>query len=72
LLVIGAYRMGFNIAPAPAGATVRIWIDYELPSKGAERWLGRLLGARYARWCIERMLGDAASKFGEPATLAAA
>lgn len=62
LLIIGAYRMGFNLTP---GVTTvgRVWIDYDLPTHGIGRWLGALLAASYARWCVQRMLGDAQRAF---------
>jgi hypothetical protein len=72
LLVIGPYRMGFEIRPerqlGVAASSVeersgmvhvRIFIDYELPAGRLGRMLGRLLGGFYARWCTKRMLADA-------------
>jgi hypothetical protein len=62
LVVIGAYRLGFRIAPRePAGSTLTVWIDYDLPSR--RRWLGRLGGSMYADWCVQQMLGSARSRF---------
>ncbi|GHF23728.1 SRPBCC family protein [Pseudolysinimonas yzui] len=62
LVVIGAYRLGFRIAPRmPAGSTLTVWIDYDLPSR--RRWLGRLGGSMYARWCLRQMLDSARSHF---------
>lgn len=66
LLVIGAYRMGFELSPG-ARTTARVWIEYAFPSSGFGRWLGKLLGSWYARWCVQRMLGDAQRAF-VPAT----
>lgn len=62
LLVVGAYRMGFELT---AGVVTggRVWIDYELPTRGVSRWIGKLLGSWYARWCVQRMLGDAQRAF---------
>lgn len=59
LLVIGAYRMGFNLAVEDDGARLQVWIDYLLPSRVPLRWLGWLLGPAYARWCVRRMVEDA-------------
>ncbi len=59
LLVIGGYRMGFEIQPAGAGSRITIFIDYEDPPRPL-RWLGRLLGPAYARWCVRSMLEGAA------------
>ena len=64
LLVIGAYRMGFLIQPRERGSMLRVFIDYALPSRGASRWLGRMFGKAYARWCTQTMVTDAAAHFG--------
>lgn len=66
LLVIGSYRMGFEIAPQNAASRLRVFIDYELPTTGLGRWMGRLLGAWYARWCTDQMVGDAVRAFAHP------
>lgn len=63
LLVIGNYRMGFEIEPQGTGSTLRVFIDYALPETPPERWLERLFGRRYARWCTRRMVGDAVTHF---------
>ena len=39
---------------------------YALPESGLPRWLGRMLGARYARWCTRRMANGAATHFEKP------
>ncbi|HSV35128.1 MAG TPA: hypothetical protein VLI46_06205 [Ramlibacter sp.] len=71
LLVIGAYAMGLRIEPHPRGALLTVSIDdYELPTDRPWRWLGRLLGPRYARWCCERMLKDAQHAFEADGTSA--
>lgn len=57
LLAVGAYRMGFELEADGDGVAVRI--DYELPSRGAARWLGRVLGRAYARWCVRTIVRDA-------------
>jgi hypothetical protein len=66
LLVIGAYRMGFEVRPSGSGSDLRIFIDYDLPSRHG--WLGSLLGGMYARWCVRMMLEDARSHMTEQAT----
>ena len=60
LLVIGNYRLGFELVPEGVGTRARIFIDYALPER---RWLGRLFGRIYARWCIRQMAADAARRF---------
>lgn len=71
LLVIGHYRMGFSIEPAAEHSSLRVFIDYELPAGGLPRLLGLLFAGFYARWCVDRMLDDAARHFSgisEPLT----
>lgn len=63
LIVIAAYRMGFDVAPEGAGSRLRVFIDYTLPERAPARWLGRLLGPAYARWCTERMAQDTVRHF---------
>ncbi len=65
LLVIGHYRMGFELTPSVAGCQLRIFIDYAKP-KGWLSWcLGRLLARYYARWCLQRMKNDAIDHFSQ-------
>lgn len=63
LLVIGPYRMGFDITPKETRSKLRVYIDYALPARAFVSFLGRLLGPAYARWCTESMAGDAAQHF---------
>lgn len=63
LLVIGPYRMGFEIAAAQAQSQLRVFIDFDLPRRGLSRLLGAWFGHPYARWCVERMAQDAARHF---------
>ena len=63
LLIIGHYRMGFEIAPRGGGSAFRVFIDYALPERGIARWLGILFGQFYARWCTKQMATDAAKHF---------
>src|SRR5689334_9072164 len=41
-----------------------VFIDYELAPHGFSCGVGRLFGKMYARWCVERMIGDAVAHFG--------
>jgi uncharacterized membrane protein len=63
LLVVGAYRMGFELTPRGEHAELRVFIDYELPTGPVARWLGRLLGGVYAKWCTEQMVADTVKFF---------
>jgi hypothetical protein len=68
LLVIGSYRMGFEVQPVAGQSRLRVFIDDDLPPKPPSRWLGRVLGSAYARWCTEQMVKDAAARFPRSAT----
>jgi hypothetical protein len=59
LLVIGPYRMGFEVTPCESGALIHVSIDYELPSHGVSRLLGYLFGRLYAKWWPRQMVLDA-------------
>jgi len=56
LLIIGHYRMGFEITPRGIASQLRVFIDYALPPSGPGRWLGRFLGRFYAQWCTQQMV----------------
>ena len=70
LLVIGAYRMGFELTPRGEHSLLRVFIDYELPAGLAGRWLGRLCGGFYARWCTQQMVEDVVRRFAADAPTA--
>lgn len=57
LLIIGKYEMGFDVAPAAQGSTLRVWIDYDPP--GLRGPGVKLLTKAYARWCVVQMAQDA-------------
>ena len=63
LLVVGHYRMGFEVTPHDRTSVFRVFIDYALPDEAPARWLARLLGPAYARWCTRRMVDDAVAHF---------
>ena len=67
LLVIGHYRMGFELSPQENGSMLRVFIEYALPERAPARWLGSLFGRYYASWCTERMVNDAVENFASPA-----
>jgi hypothetical protein len=63
LLVIGPYRMGVEVTPEGQTSRLRVFIDYALPERAPARWLGRLFGRYYARWCTRQMVDDAVTYF---------
>ena len=65
LLIIGSYRMGFEITSGNHASHLRVFIDYALPDGAISYWLGRLFGNFYARWCTQRMTNEAATHFQE-------
>ena len=66
LLVIGHYRMGFEITPQQSGSMFRVFIDYALPDAVPARWVGYLFAGVYAKWCTQRMILDAKQHFARP------
>jgi uncharacterized membrane protein YphA (DoxX/SURF4 family) len=72
LLVIGGYRLGFEIASIGERAELRVFIGYDLPSSPARRLLGRFFGPVYARWCVREMVNGARAQFDEAGTEALA
>jgi len=63
LLIVGPYRMGFDVAPQTGGSNLRVFIDYELPHGTRARWLTKKLASWYAAWCTQRMVEDAVAHF---------
>jgi len=64
LLVIGAYRMGFEIDAVGRDASkLRVFIDYTPAAGLMGRIAGILLTPLYARWCVRRMAEDARRRF---------
>jgi len=71
VLILARYRMGFSLQPLPDGCRLTVFVDYALPENGLGRLLGRLAGGAYARWCVRKILHQAAARFGRiPAMVA--
>lgn len=64
LLIIGRYRMGFEVQPIDSGSRLTVFIDYALPPAFPAHWFGRIFGRLYAQWCTRRMTNEAALHFG--------
>lgn len=63
LLVIGAYRMGFEINASGQSSRLRVFIDYDTPNSVIGKIVGAIFGPIYARWCVNRMAKDAVGMF---------
>lgn len=63
LLVIGHYRMGFELSRSGNSSRLQVFIDYALPAVGIAGWLVRPLASLYARWCVRSMLQDTVRAF---------
>ena len=62
LLVVGNYRLGFEIEAHGQCSRLTMFIDYDDPPP-PWRIAGRLLGAVYARWCTTSMADGAVAAF---------
>ncbi len=63
LLVIGSYRMRFQIEDNGRLCRLHVFIDYNYPTSVIGRIAGTLSGALYARWCVKRMAAAAKAAF---------
>lgn len=63
LLVIGRYQMGIELIPENNNSRLKVFIDYDLPSKNP--LLGKLLGKTYAKWCVRQMIIGTHNEFIE-------
>jgi hypothetical protein len=59
LIVIAGYCMDLALDEVDGETSVRVRIEYDLPTSGWQRLVGALLGHAYARWCVDRMVEDA-------------
>jgi len=64
LVVIGQYRLGFELEPNGDRCLLRVSIDYDRPHGAFARLAAALCAKNYARWCTERMTQDAKEHFG--------
>jgi Polyketide cyclase / dehydrase and lipid transport len=71
LLVIGPYRMGVQIRPMAGCSRLHVFIDYDIPAGWVTRWLGRLFGGVYAKWCVAQMLSGTSKHFADHTAAAA-
>ena len=63
LLVIGPYRMRFELRPDGSRSPLTVTIDYDLPRPILSHFLGWLFGRFYAKWCTMKMVRDAQAAF---------
>src|SRR3989344_7651761 len=72
MIIIGQYRMGFDLIPRASGVALRVFIDYGFPESASGRILGKIFAKIYAKWCTGRMAKDAAKHFNEMARISGA
>lgn len=65
LLVVGHYRMGFEITPRGSDSQLCVFIDYAPPDSTPGRWLAYLFGDFYARWCTQQMVTGVVQQFNQ-------
>lgn len=65
LLVIGPYRMGYEISEQGRAARFTVFLDYARPPGMAGRLIGAVFGPAYARWCTHQMADAVAKHFGQ-------
>jgi hypothetical protein len=63
LIVIGHYRLGFELEPRGDKCSLRVFIDYDWPRGAIARLTAALFAKTYAHWCTERMAADARKHF---------
>lgn len=63
MIVIDQYRMGFGLEALGEETKLVVFIEYSLPKTFLGRLLGQLFAGFYARWCTEKMIGDAIRHF---------
>ncbi len=68
LIIMGQYRMGFELTPEGTTTQLKVFIDYSLPSVGVQKVLGLFFSKLYARWCTEQMAKDAVNHFSKKNT----
>ena len=61
LLIVGSYGMGIDIKPQNTQSLLRVFIDYDLPTKNT--WLGRIFSGVYAKWCVRKMINGTRDEF---------
>ena len=65
LLVIGHYRMSFEINPKNNGSNLKVSIDYDLPKSLGGSLLGSIFGGMYAKWCVQQMVNGTKEHFSK-------
>jgi hypothetical protein len=63
LIIIGGYRMGFEIEEVGPASRLRVFIEYDHPTSLVGGVLGAFFAPMYARWCVKRIADDAKRTF---------
>src|SRR3990172_10010959 len=61
LLIIGHYIMGVEIKPQGDQSSIRVFINYDLPTTNV--CLGKLFSGFYAKWCVQQMINGTRNEF---------
>lgn len=64
LIILDQYKMGFKIEKVSEfRSKLTVSIDYSHPGSAFKKVLGKLLSGVYAKWCVDKMIKDAAVYF---------
>ncbi len=63
LIILGGYRMGYEIAQDESRVRLRVFIKYNAPESRFGKVMAFLFAGIYARWCVRRMTTDAETHF---------
>jgi hypothetical protein len=66
IIIMGWYRMFWNLKPVEGGTLATIGIDYSAPREWYFKVLSFLFGGMYSRWCLNSMLRDTKKAFETP------
>jgi len=60
LIIMSSYKMHLKVYPVATGTEALLSISYEQPASFFNKMLCFLFANWYCRWCLRKMLGDAA------------
>lgn len=63
LLILQAYRMGFDLEGNGPGSSLRVWIQYRPTVHGLWAAAAWLFAGLYAQWCLDSIVKDVSGHF---------